>query len=62
VLEKWGRSSGSLRGDFGHLVKEVNSATPVLVKLDFGSLAVIESSFGTFTRFQIVGALRGGAG
>jgi hypothetical protein len=43
-------------------VKKVNSGTPVLVKLDFRSVAVVESSFGTFTRFQIVGALRGGAG
>ena len=62
VLEQRRRGSGGLKGDFRHPVKKVNSGTPVLVKLDFGSLAVIESSFGTFTRFQIVGALRGGAG
>jgi hypothetical protein len=43
-------------------VKKVNSGTPVLVKLDFAAVAVVESSFGTFTRFQIADALRDGAG
>ena len=56
VLEQRRRGSGGLRSDFRHLVKEVNSATQVLVKLDSVSVTVVESSFGTFTRFQIVGA------
>jgi hypothetical protein len=52
VLEQRRRGSGSLNGNLCHLVKKVNSGTPVLVKLDFRSTAVVESSFGTFTRFQ----------